>query len=154
MLELIHNRILLFALAGNLVAQVLKLLIHWISEREFNLKRMVEAGGMPSSHSATVSALATGVWIEYGPGSPHFAIAAIFAFIVLWDAAGVRSAAGKHAEILNVLKRDLQHLLSKNFENVNLKTLLGHTKFQVFSGVVTGILTTLMFYWLSGFWKE
>jgi len=152
MVEILQNKILICSILSNIVAQLLKVIINLITVKEFNIKRLTEAGGMPSSHSSTVSALATAVFIEYGVISPYFAIALIFGIIVLWDAAGVRNAAGKHAEILNVIMDDLQYLMSKDFEKVTLKTLLGHTRLQVFIGTVLGIGIAFMYYWLCGYY--
>jgi hypothetical protein len=146
--DFMQNNILICAILGNIIAQVLKVVINFFTEKEFNIKRLIGAGGMPSSHSSTVAALATAIYIEYGINSPYFALAVIFGLIVLSDAAGVRNAAGKHAEILNVLKDDLQYLLSKNFDNIRLKELLGHTRIQVIIGTLIGIGTALTYYWI------
>ena len=83
------------------MAQLLKLVVELTKERKFNFRTLVTTGGMPSAHSALVSSLATGVGQTVGWDSPEFALATIFAIIVMYDAAGVRQAAGKQARILN-----------------------------------------------------
>ncbi|WP_338038519.1 divergent PAP2 family protein [Neosynechococcus sphagnicola] len=98
---ILHNRILLVALIACLIAQVSKLFVELVRDRKISFRSLVETGGMPSSHSALVAALATEVGQIDGWESTEFAIAALFALIVMYDAAGVRQAAGKQARILN-----------------------------------------------------
>lgn len=143
-LDILHNRILWTAVISNFIAQILKVFTHLITEREFNIRRAIETGGMPSSHSSTVAALATGVGLEAGFGSPVFALAAVFALVVLHDAAGVRKAAGDHAMVLNSIMKELQHLFEEGFQPRQLKTLLGHTRLQVAAGTTMGILIALL----------
>ncbi|MFM7909339.1 MAG: divergent PAP2 family protein, partial [Microcystis sp.] len=98
----------------------------------------VSSGGMPSAHSALVGALATGVGLQMGWSSAEFAIAALFAVIVMYDAAGVRQAAGKQARILNQII-DEMFQEGKEFNEERLKELIGHTPFQVLVGLSLGI---------------
>ena len=88
--DLTHNSIFMSAITGWFVAQVLKTIIHIIVNKQFVAERLVGGGGMPSSHSATVCALATATGIRYGGGSFEFALAAVFAIVVMYDAMGVR----------------------------------------------------------------
>jgi uncharacterized protein len=132
-----QNHILWVAIAACLLAQAAKVLVELIQHRQLNFKVLTESGGMPSSHSALVTALAVGVGINKGWGSAEFAMATVFAVIVMYDAAGVRQAAGKQAQILNQLLDELfqgdHHLAEKR-----LKELLGHTPFQVIVGAIMG----------------
>lgn len=98
----------------------------------------MSSGGFPSSHSAIVSALSLGIGRYYGWDSPIFAVAAVFGMIVLYDAAGVRRAAGKQAEVLNQLIERLYH--GPDFAQERLKELIGHTPLEVFGGVMVGII--------------
>lgn len=99
--DILNNRVLLVALIACLIAQFLKLAIEIIKNRKLNVQVLVTTGGMPSAHSALVTALAAGVGQTLGWQTPEFALAAVFAIIVMYDAAGVRQAAGKQARILN-----------------------------------------------------
>ena len=139
--ELVHNRIFVSAVLGWFIAQVLKTIIHLFLTKQFVAERMIGSGGMPSSHSATVCALATATGMVYGGGSFEFAIAVILAIIVMHDAMGVRREAGKHAKILN----DLLASLSKDAppEDV-LKEFLGHTPLQVCFGALLGFCVALL----------
>lgn len=136
--HILDNRVLLVALFACLFAQASKLVIELIQHGKINLRVLVTTGGMPSSHSAFVGALATSVGQVMGWGSPEFAIALVFAIIVMYDAAGVRQAAGKQARILNQIMDELfqEH---PQFNEDRLKELLGHTPFQVIVGLSLGI---------------
>jgi uncharacterized protein len=137
--HILENRILLVALAACIIAQVLKLGIELVKNGRVSIRVLTTTGGMPSAHSAFVTALATGVGMELGWGNSEFAIAAIFAIIVMYDAAGVRQAAGKQARILNQM---IDELFSEThqFSEERLKELLGHTPIQVFAGAILGSL--------------
>ncbi len=139
-----HNKILLVSLVACFSAQGLKLIIELIRHRKINFRFLVSTGGMPSAHSALVGALATGVGLTKGWESSEFAIACLFAVIVMYDAAGVRQAAGKQARILNqLLDEFLQDAHHLNTEE-RLKELLGHTPFQVFIGLAWGIGVSML----------
>ncbi len=142
--ELLSNRILWTAVAADVVAQVLKVLLAFVLERRWAPDRFLETGGMPSSHSAAVAALATGVGMVKGWGSVEFALAAVFSAITMYDAAGVRRAAGLHAQMLNELVQELEHLFQEGYEPEALKTLLGHTIPQVVVGAILGIAVALI----------
>ena len=109
--NILDNRVLLVALVACLIAQALKLVVEIVKNRKLNVRVLVTTGGMPSAHSALVTALAAGVGQTLGWASPDFAVAMIFAIIVMYDAAGVRQAAGKQARILNQM---IDELLMKN----------------------------------------
>ena len=140
-----HNQILLVALLACFTAQGLKVIIELIKDRNVNFRNLVSTGGMPSAHSALVGALATGIGQTMGWSSPEFAIACLFAVIVMYDAAGVRQAAGKQAKILNQITDELfqdKH----NLNEEKLKELLGHTPFQVVVGLALGITISMLSY--------
>lgn len=137
------NTILISAVTAWLIAQVLKVIINFTIHRTFDIGFLISSGGFPSSHSATVSALALGVGKYYGWDSPIFAVAAIFGMIVMYDAAGVRRAAGKQAEVINQLVAGLYHQMS-NLSQERLKELIGHTPFEVFAGAIVGIIVGLL----------
>ncbi|WP_448534251.1 divergent PAP2 family protein [Parathermosynechococcus lividus] len=136
--ELLSNHVLWVALAASAIAQTLKLLLDIAKHRKLNFRVLVETGGMPSSHSALVTALATSVGLQRGWNSVEFAIALVFAFIVMYDAAGVRQAVGKQARILNQI---VEEFFQEGHElaEARLKELLGHTPIQVIAGSALGV---------------
>lgn len=138
------NTPLVAAVVATLVAQVLKLLLVVLTERRWAFARLLETGGMPSSHSAAVSALAIALGVTYGWASPYFAVAAVFGSIVMYDATGIRRAAGLQAEMINDLVRELGHLMDEGFQPQALRTLLGHTYPQVIVGALLGVVTGLI----------
>lgn len=145
--ELITNSILIAAVLGWLVAQILKTVIHTFFTREFSAERLVGSGGMPSSHSATVCALAAAVCFEYGAGSFEFAISVIVAIIVMYDAMGVRRETGIQAKLLNdIIKtfEDMGHSELTAYDR--LKEFIGHTPLQVLMGALLGILIAVILY--------
>ncbi len=142
--DLFENRVLLCAVLGWFFAQILKVPICLITEKKLNFMMVLSSGGMPSSHSATVCALATACAMTQGLDSPLFAVAAIFAFIVMYDAAGVRRAVGQQAKILNRMMDDLFSGKTEEM-NANLKELIGHTKLEVLAGAALGILIGILF---------
>jgi hypothetical protein len=145
--ELLANRPLWLAIAATLAAQVLKILIVALTERRFAPERLLETGGMPSSHSAAVTALALAIGLEYGWDSPLFAIAAVTGGIVMYDATGIRRAAGMQAQLINDLVDELAHLFDEGFQPEALQTLLGHTYPQVLVGALVGGLTVALLRW-------
>ena len=137
------NQVLLVSIFACLAAQGLKVVIELIRNRKINLRYLVTTGGMPSAHSALVGGLATAVGQTAGWSSTEFAIACLFAVIVMYDAAGIRQAAGKQARIINQMLEDyLQN--GKDFDEEKLIELLGHTPFQVFVGLALGIVVSLV----------
>lgn len=136
--DILDNRVLLVALIACFIAQALKLFFDLVRNRKFNISVLTTTGGMPSAHSALVTALAAGVGQTTGWASPEFALSMVFAIIVMYDAAGVRQAAGKQARILNQLVEELFHE-HHELNQDRLKELLGHTPFQVIAGSALGI---------------
>ena len=146
MITLLSNSILITVIFATVTAQVMKALIILIMDRQLVLNRLIETGGMPSSHSAAVSALATSMGLVYGWSSPNFTISVVLAAVVIHDATGVRRAAGKHAEILNDITKEFANLFGKGFEAQKLKTLLGHTYPQAVAGTILGVGIALAVY--------
>ncbi len=137
---LLQNHIFVNAVIGWFFAQVLKTITHLIVYKKLVWERLVGDGGMPSAHSATVCALATTIFINIGPDSTEFAIAAILAIIVMHDACSVRLEAGKHAQILNEMIEIFDNISDKSLSTEEkLKEFVGHTKLQVFMGALLGI---------------
>ena len=137
--ELLHNRIFVSAALGWMVAQVLKTIIHMILTKQFVAERMVGSGGMPSSHSATVCALATATGMECGAGSPEFAITIMLAISVMYDAMGVRRETGKQGRVLNEMLEIFTNMGKEISPEKRLKEFVGHTPLQVLMGAILGI---------------
>ena len=138
--DVFQNKIFVSAALGWLVAQVLKTIIYLIINKRFVAERMVGGGGMPSSHSATVCALATAAGMRYGGGSFEFAVAAMFAIVVMYDAMGVRRETGIQAKVLNEMMELLTNMGKEMSAEDKLKELVGHTPLQVWMGAILGIL--------------
>jgi len=122
--------------------QIFKVITDLIKTRRFNFKRIMGAGGMPSSHSAVVTSLATMIGKNQGVNTPIFGIAMIFALVVMYDAAGVRRAAGKQAKLLNKIVETPG--LTGIQVSEKLVEVLGHTPMQVVVGAVLGIIVGLI----------
>ena len=142
---MLGNQVLVSAVVGWTVAQVLKTLIDFALNKSFNAERLVGSGGMPSSHSATVCGLTTAAALKYGAGSFEFAISFILAMVVMYDAAGVRRSAGQQAAILNKL---VESVMNADFSKTEkrLKELLGHTPIEVFAGAILGVIIAIIRY--------
>ena len=138
------NQMFITVFMAWLLAQTIKVAIGVIREKRFNFRWFVGTGGMPSSHAATVSALATAVGLTYGFASPFFAITFFFAFIIMLDAQGVRRQSGQQAEILNKMIEDIY--LNRGINQERLIQLLGHTPIQVIIGAALGIIVALICY--------
>ena len=124
------------------ICQVAKVTLTSIRQRRLNLRVLAETGGMPSSHTAIVMGMTTAVGKYSGVASAAFAIALIFSFVVMYDAAGLRRAAGRQAAVLNRLVEDLVHM--RGVEEQRLRELLGHTPVEVLVGAVIGIAVGLL----------
>ena len=124
------------------IAQIAKVTLTSVREHRLNLRVLAETGGMPSSHSAIVAGLTTAVGRHAGLASPDFAIALIFSFVVMYDAAGLRRAAGRQAEVLNRLVEDLVHM--RGVQEARLRELLGHTPVEVLVGALIGLIVGLI----------
>ena len=148
--QLLSNYPLMSAVLAWFVAQVIKTAIDAYFNKGMNWERMTGSGGMPSSHSSTVVSLAIATGISYGVDSTLFAIALIFAIVVMYDATGVRRETGKQAVILNRLLLDNPFSWTgKEFEK-KLKEYVGHSPFQVLMGAILGILIAVIMAYVYG----
>lgn len=138
-MELLHNTVFMAAVTGWFVAQVLKTVIDTCINKSFSPERLTGSGGMPSSHSATVCALATAAGIQYGGASFEFAVSAIVAIIVMYDARGVRRETGIQAQVINEMIDFFQNMGRPLSYEEKLKEFVGHTPMQVLVGAVLGI---------------
>ncbi|MGX8699160.1 MAG: divergent PAP2 family protein [bacterium] len=144
---IITNKVLLAGVLSWTVAQVLKVIIHAIVNKSLDITRLVGDGGMPSGHSATVSAVATMCGLTCGTASPEFAIAAILAIITCHDAMHSRMEIGKQASVLNTLIKDMAK--GRPDDEALLQELVGHTPSQVTVGITLGICIGCLFYSLT-----
>jgi uncharacterized protein len=147
-MEIFMNIPLWSALAAIALAQLIKIPLYFIPNKTWNWQLMFSTGGMPSSHSAAMTALATGIALEHGLDSSLFALSAVFGIIVMFDAAGVRRHAGEQAVVLNQLVEDFNLIVeeAKNWKGQNeqvrrnkLKELLGHQPIEVMVGGLFGV---------------
>ena len=149
---ILNNKALVIPAIVVVLTQILKVVSNLVKEQKIDFSKLLTDGGMPSSHSATVCSLATIVALESSVASTQFAISLILAVIVMHDASGVRYAAGKHAEILNLVIEKDENLKENLKENLNknkkLTELLGHTKLEVIAGAITGIILSVIIYML------
>jgi acid phosphatase family membrane protein YuiD len=147
LVDLFSNPFLITSTLAWLVAQVMKVIINAFINRKLDWERLFGDGGMPSGHSATVSSLATITGLLCGLRSYEFGISAILAIIVCHDAMGVRREAGRHAKVLNELQKAFEELMNEDLPDVALKEFVGHTPIQVCAGILIGILTgSIMFF--------
>ena len=139
----IHNKYIIIHVLTWFFIQLFKLVYDLVTTKKFNFKRILGAGGMPSSHSAVVVSVATMIGKDIGVDTPMFALALLFSLIVMYDAAGVRRAAGKQARLLNKIVQTPG--LSGLEVQEKLVEVLGHTPVQVFVGALIGIIVGLVF---------
>lgn len=144
--DLISNPFLITSMLSWLIAQVLKVIINGVINKEFSLERLFGDGGMPSGHSATVSSLAMMCWQVYGTGSFEFAVSAILAIIVCHDAMGVRRETGKQAVVINEILKTFEILSDEKLPEVKLKEFVGHSPIQVLAGILIGVANGLLMY--------
>jgi uncharacterized protein len=145
--EFFANHFLHIALFSGIIAQLLKVPIHYVRKKEWDIGLLFSNGGFPSSHTATVVALMTRIGRDIGFGSPFFAISAVFGIIVIFDATGVRQEVGRHSKTLNDILEMLRLREWFNFEI--LEELVGHTVLEVLAGFVLGIgLAMLSYVWI------
>ena len=128
--------------SGWLVASILKILVNWRRTRRIDFQYLTSLGGMPSAHSAMVSALATSVGLSEGFGSTIFVVTLVFAMIVMFDASTVRRAAGLQARLLNQVVDVI--LKEGHLPTQKLKEILGHTRMEVFAGMLVGVAVGLI----------
>ena len=138
--EIITNKVLVAPLCAWAVAQLLKVFITLVKDKRLDLRYLVISGGMPSAHSALVSALATSVAIIQGLGSVAFGITAILALVVMYDAAGIRQSVGLQSVVLNRIVQELRSRRPMAELERDLREFIGHTPFQVIAGAALGII--------------
>ena len=145
--EIITNKVLIIPICSWAIAQVLKVIIILIQKKQLDLRYLFISGGMPSSHSAVVTALATSVALSQGLSSVAFGISAILALVVMSDAAGVRQSVGQQAVALNRIIRELRLRRPLTELERDLREFIGHTLFQVIVGGLLGIV--IAWSWLA-----
>ena len=144
--DFLTNKWLWIPLITWFLVQIFKFIRELLKNKKMDFRRILGAGGMPSAHTACVSSMATAIGLTEGFGSPVFALSVVFAFVVMYDAAGVRRAAGKQARVLN-------QIIESDGKNINIQEklveFLGHTPMEVFCGAITGVVlgAILMYLW-------
>jgi len=140
--EILQNYTFWIAVAAWFVAQVLKIFFEFLRTRKVKMGLMLSSGGMPSSHAAISSAATTSIGLTTGFDTPLFALGAVITMVVMYDASGVRRAAGKHAKVINDL---LAHIENSGVHlDKKLKEMLGHTPIEVLAGGVLGVVLALI----------
>jgi uncharacterized protein len=139
------NPVLITALVAWGLAQLIKVPLEYVRHKTWDWALLLRAGGMPSSHSALVAACAHSTGLIYGFDSPIFALAAVIAMVVIYDATGIRRQAGKHAEIINTMMRDLAH--GHPLREEQLREVLGHTPLEAVGGTIFGVVIA-QFLWI------
>jgi hypothetical protein len=134
---LFSNYILIPALVGWLIAQVVKLPLEYLRTKQWNWVILLRTGGMPSSHSALVAGIAHGMGLHEGFSSPIFALGVTLAIVVIYDATGIRRQAGKHAKLLNTMINELA--AGHPLKNEQMLEFLGHTPLEALAGTLLGI---------------
>lgn len=138
--DILRNAPLISAVIACVTAQLIKPFIAVLMGYRFDRHMFVTTGGMPSSHSATVTALTASIAISEGVGSIAFALSLVFAFVVMHDAMGIRQEAGKQAEVINEWSKILSRIHDDGvFSQEHLKTMLGHSFPQVLAGMIYGL---------------
>jgi len=148
--EIITNKVLIIPICSWAVAQLMKVIVVLIQKKQLDLRYLVISGGMPSAHSALVSALATSVALVQGVASVAFGISAILALIVMYDAAGLRQSVGQQSVILNRIIRELRVRRPRTEWERDLREFIGHTQFQVIVGGVLGVGVAWLWLALAG----
>ncbi|MBR7116563.1 MAG: divergent PAP2 family protein [Clostridia bacterium] len=144
-LDVITNNVLVVAIFSWLVSQVIKVILNAIINKKFSIERLFGDGGMPSGHSATVTACAAMCGWTYGFDSAVFGIAFVLAIVVMHDATGVRREAGRHAVAINEIVETVNNNVEEDINIARLKEFVGHTHKQVIVGCLLGIIVTVIF---------
>lgn len=142
--ELLHNYVMIAAMSSWATAQICKFILNYVMDKKLNFERLSGAGGMPSAHSATVTALMISCARLEGVGSTFFALAVVIAAVTIYDAMGVRHEAGEHAKIINQMLKQSSEEEADDPDYKELKEMLGHTPLEVVGGVFLGILVPLI----------
>lgn len=141
------NRYVLCALTAWVLAQALKIPTYWVVEHRLDWKRFLGAGGMPSSHTASVVALTIMLGAFHGFDSALFAVSLAFSVVVMYDATGVRRETGKQSAVINTIVKEVL-IDGRPISNDELKELVGHTPFEVAGGVMVGLLVALFYIYI------
>ena len=141
-MEILKNHVFVVAVVAWAIAQALKVIVLLIRTRKFDLSRLVGSGGMPSSHSALVTSLAAAIAQADGVRSSSFALAAVFAAVVMYDAAGIRQAVSIQARMLNRLIDE--YFRTQEWNEKRLRELLGHTRLEVVAGFLLGLAIAVL----------
>ena len=147
-LDFINSPYLQVAFLSWFIAQLLKVVLTLVRYNRLDISRMVGSGGMPSSHSAFVMSITTAIGLREGFGSALFALAVVLSLVVMYDAAGVRRAAGKQAKVLNEIVEQMER--HEQVSGEKLKELLGHTPVEVIAGAVLGIAIAVSQFFIWG----
>lgn len=145
-ISLLSNIPLMTGASAFLLSQTIKVIYYFIREKEFNIMHFFESAGMPSTHSAMSASMTLMIGMTEGYASSLFAVAVVFTIIVMYDAMGVRFAAGQQAVVLNKIIEDIYS--EKVTEKEKMKELIGHTPFEVFVGGILGVLTAAIAYFI------
>jgi acid phosphatase family membrane protein YuiD len=148
MFAVFSNPVLIAALTAWAIAQIIKVPLEYVQTHKWNWSLLLRAGGMPSSHSALVAGIAHGIGLFNGFDTSLFALSVAFAMVVIYDATGIRRQAGKHAEMINAMINDLAsgHPLKEE----QLREVLGHTPLEALGGLILGIVTAQIAWFI---WK-
>lgn len=142
--QIINNKIIQVSVLSWFIAQLIKIIIDCIKNKTINPALIVSSGGMPSSHSSFVTALACATGFQEGFNSALFAVTFVVSMVVMYDASGVRRAAGKQAEVLNIFIANFEKHGIKI--DSKLKELLGHSPIEVFAGAILGIVVAVIMF--------
>ncbi len=148
LIDLITNPYLLAGLTAWFLAQVLKTILYAVINKKLDLGRMMGDGGMPSGHSATVTSMTVLIGLARGFGTVEFAVSCILAVIVCHDATGVRRETEKQTYLIDELLKAFSELTEDRLPEVKLKKFVGHTPVQVLAGIILGIITAVVMYYL------
>jgi acid phosphatase family membrane protein YuiD len=141
-IQIFQNKIFITTLCSWIIAQTIKVIIGVISQKRFDFRWFVGTGGMPSSHTAGASCLATAIGFAYGFDSVYFALAASFTIVVMFDAQGVRRSSGRQARILNKIMDDIYW--QGKIQEGRLRELIGHTPLEVIAGFLLGVTIAII----------
>ena len=140
--QIVKNKIFMTTLAAWAIAQTVKVTLGIMREKKFDFRWFIGTGGMPSSHAAGASCLATAIGLDCGFDSAYFALAAAFALVVIFDAQGVRRATGRQARILNKITEDIYW--QGKIKEYRLRELVGHTPMEVIMGFLLGVTIAII----------
>lgn len=147
-MPLLHNYVLIAGLIAWSLAQIMKVPLEYLRTQRWNWALLIAPGGMPSSHSALMISVTYAVGLFHGYDTSLFALCVAVSMVVIYDATNIRRQAGKHAEMINAMIRDLAagHPLKEE----QLREVLGHTPLEVLGGIVLGLIIAQLTWWLVG----